>query len=151
MNFCRFRWSAVFVAVWFLSGCNRDPEPVGPETTDAEIRLANISGWYVRFASQYARPPRDDAEFFAYVRKIPANERVVADEQLADYYTSPRDKQPWQIRYTVPVDRAGTTAQLPPNAVLIHEQTGQAGKKLVVFGNGFTALVDDAKLAELIR
>jgi len=141
--------AAVFPCI-LLAGCKTE-EVVGPETTDAEIRLANISGWYLRHVRQYGRTPRSDAEFFAYVRNIPGSERVIPVEQLDSYYISPRDKQHWVIRYSVPVEQAGESYAVPPGTVLMHESVGLAGKKLIVRGNGFTELVNDATLAELTR
>ena len=54
-----------------FTACKGKPV-VGPETTDAEIRVQNIGGWYTRFVKQNARSPRDRDEFFAYHSAVSA-------------------------------------------------------------------------------
>jgi hypothetical protein len=66
--------------------------------------------------------------------------------RLDEYFTSPRDKQPLQIRFGVAVTNLGRNAPL-----LAHEQTGVRGKKLAVYANSKVEELDEAGLKQALE
>jgi len=66
--------------------------------------------------------------------------------RLDEYFISPRDKQPLQIRYGISVTNLGRNAPL-----LAHEQTGVRGKKLAVYANNKIEELDEAALKQAIE
>ena len=113
----------------------------------AVANLKGLAGLYTDYAQAHQNAGPPDAEALKkHARAMDprsAGGAGVDLSRLDEYFTSPRDKQPLQIRYGVAVTNLGSNAPL-----IAHEQTGVGGKKLAVFANGKVQELDDAALKQ---
>lgn len=146
------------------SGCGRGTPPPSPPTP--ETTIAVLGRLYGGYASQHdGVGPADEAAFRAFLESLPdAQRKGMGVEDVAAALVSPRDGQPYVILGGIdsrePVaatPQAGVGQPVGPQQkgllgqpVVIHEQTGQDGKRLVATGFGTSAELDAAAFAKAV-
>lgn len=133
-----FRPLVFTVVAVFLSGCgNATPTP---PHDPARSQLETLLGYYVQYttANREQAPP-DDAAF----RKFLAAKQVAEIDKLL---VSPRDGKPFVVTYNKSLTADGSKGNLPPElrekVVVIREQDGANGKRLVGYSSGLVEEVD---------
>ena len=127
-----------------LGGCGggRKPQP------KSEAHLQALAVFYGRYLSQNrGRPPADEKAFKQFLAKFDPSEFKGFGLSTADeMFVSPRDNQPYVVRYNVPVGPPGPQG---PSAVA-YEQTGVDEKRYVAFALGGVEEVDEARSRQLV-
>jgi hypothetical protein len=112
--------------------------------------LKGMAGMYVEYAMSHQNVGPPDAETLKkHARALDPRTAGGAGfdiSRLDEYFVSPRDKQPLQVRYGVPVSNLGRGAP-----IIAHEQTGVKGKKLAVYANNKIEELDDAGLKQALE
>ena len=121
-----------------LTGCSSSE--VVTTTDDAHIKqVAVLYGQFI--GMNKGKPPADEKAFKTFVQQnLTARQSTDTVETVL---TSPRDKQPYVLRY-------GVLAGTDKPAVVVYEQTGKNGKRFVGLSHGGTEEVDDKKFKELV-
>jgi hypothetical protein len=117
-----------------------------------EKHILKLASLYSEFRSKNGgRSPKDADELKAFAKKLDPKElsaRGIDDVEKA--FISPRDNQPYKLippQGAKPVAKGGP----PLPMVIIYEQTGVNGKRMVASGMGGGAFeLDDAKLREYV-
>jgi hypothetical protein len=116
----------------------------------AAASLKGMAGMYVEYAQSHQNVGPPDAETLKKHAKATDPRTLggagVDIAHLDDYFVSPRDKQPLQVRYGVAVTNLGRGAP-----IIAHEQTGVKGKKLAVYANNKIEELDDAGLKQALE
>ncbi len=86
--------------------------------------------------------PKDEAAFRKYLENSSSQER-----DIDDMLTSPRDGQPYMIRYGINVPIPSPEVEQP---VIIYEQTGADGTRYVAFGTGGVNEVTEEEFQQLL-
>jgi hypothetical protein len=127
------RLATVAGLVVFLSGCPARQAPV------EESRLSKLAILYGRYISQNkGKTPANEQELKAFIQK------VEPDVKVDEIFVSPRDKEPFVVRYNV--NEASTA-----NFVTAHEKTGVSGKKMVSLSTGEVRTLNDEELQKLLK
>ncbi len=123
-----------FSALLLQSGCQQSQKPA------EEARPSQLAIFYGRYISMNkGQSPANERELKEFIKKIDATINV------DDIFVSPRDKEPYVVRYKI-------GAAMPGAAVVtVHETTGANGKKMVGLTTGEVKLVDDAEFQQLLR
>jgi hypothetical protein len=136
-------WLLLSAVLLLLPGCKKKGSTMTPEA----IHLQALTKLYGQFlARNKGRGPRDAAELKAFVARLPKSnlESMGIDPALLDsYFVSPRDSKPYVFR-----DRS--KAPTPPPAVILYEQEGTGGKRMVGFETTKVEEVDAARFKELV-
>jgi len=131
--------------VFTIAGCgSTELDPV------AVANLKGVAGLYTdyAFAHQNGGPPDLEA-LKKHARAMDprsAGGAGVDITRLDEYFTSPRDKQPLQIRFGIGINNLGKDAP-----IVACEQTGVRGKKLVVHANQKVEELDEATLKQALE
>jgi hypothetical protein len=125
-------------------GCSRQEEPI----TKQEAHLKALAVCYGRFIGQHqGNPPQSEEEFKTFIQSIPAEQIPGGSADMNSLFVSPRDNQPYVVRYDL--DRT----QLMPGPtmpIVAYEQTGVEGKRYVADMVGGVQEVEEAKFKELV-
>jgi hypothetical protein len=121
-----------------LAGCT----PQGNTGTDeAADRLRALAVNYQRYAGQHqGNGPPSEQKFKEFVKKMGVPEGLTIDE----LFVSPRDNQPFEIRYKI---RPGFPG--PDSPVIMWEQTGDGSTRRVARASGAVIVVPEAEFAQL--
>ena len=125
---------AVLLAV---ASCSRRTEQ------PAEVKnLQLLASLYGRYISQHrGQAPPDEAALKKFIPTLSAGELTamgVDASNLDTLFTSPRDGQPYVVRYR----QSGT--------VVAYEKEGKNGKRYVAYSNTQVEEVDEARLKQLV-
>src|SRR4051812_26525159 len=105
--------------ICIVVGCPGNSAP-----TAHEPRLTQLVSYYGRYVGQNkGKPPANEQELKQFIQKVDPKQDV---EKM---FTSPRDGQPYVVRYNVKMP-AG------PATVFAYEQSGVNGKRLAAVGAG---------------
>jgi len=116
----------------------------------AAANLKAVASMYTEYAGAHSNsgpPDLDSLKKFARTIDWRTLGSLGVDlNRLDEFFVSPRDKQPLQIRYGLAVTNLGLNAPL-----IAHEQTGVGGKKLAVYANNKIVELDEAALKQAIE
>ena len=131
------------LALVALVGCSSRPEPPPP----AEVHLKALAVFFGRYLGQHrGQSPRDEKELKEFINTMPADDlKSLGVESVDAVFVSPRDNQPYVVKYGEPVGMPGPQG-FP---VVAHEQTGVGGKRYVAFAMGDVQLVDEERFKQL--
>jgi hypothetical protein len=120
-------------------GCGRgsNSEPVKIESSHARL----LTMLYNRMSSRLGHSPRDEKEFknaIASANIPPQNMKVDSIDQV---FISERDGKPLVVAYAGPA---------PGSDVIIYEQEGVNGKRMIGHSIGMVEEVDEARFRELV-
>jgi len=165
-----------------VSGCGQN-NSTGTKQPEAVNRLRAIHSLYVQATSSLGKPPKTEQEFKAAIDKMPKEQlnalmaqASLQPGELANLLKSPRDQQPFVVKYGTATGAPAAAAAgpgggpgligpggaggpgvegpaVPPKpgqeAVLAYEAKGEGGKRYVLFVDDRVEEVDAAKAAEL--
>jgi len=124
----RLAFTLCLFALFCLAGCSHGPDP-------GIKNLELLAQYYNQYASEHrSMAPPDEATFKQYL-----STKNVADADKL--FVSPRDKQPYKIKYgvsTAPDYSKGlvTPDQAGNQIVIAEEQTGVGGKRQAAYNSG---------------
>lgn len=146
-----------------LIGCGGGTPPPSPPTT--QTKISSLGRLYGEYAARHdGVGPEDEASFRSFLESLPPPQRKsMGLENVAEALVSPRDGAPYVIIFGVE-PRSGAAANgqpgTPPSApgqsglrgqaVVIHEQTGQDGKRLVATAFGSMDELAEAEFAKAV-
>jgi hypothetical protein len=120
-----------------LTGCNGG----GDASSDAHSNIRVLTRFYTRVSQELGRPPKDEAEFKERIKAINADLSAFGVSSVDELFVSERDGQPLVVDY----------GDFPKgSSVVIYEQTGVNGKRMVGQRIGSVEEVDEAKFKELV-
>ena len=119
-------------------GCNSAKK----ETLRKELSHVRIATMlYNKAASDLGRVPKDEQEFKKVITDAKIDLGPFKVQSIDEIFVSDRDQQPLVIAYGGP----------PPNSdVVVYEQTGVDGKRLIGHRIGMVEEVDEAAFRELV-
>ncbi len=134
----RSRFFSWLLLACLVAGCT----PQGNTgTDDAAARLRTLAVNYQRYAGQnQGNGPPSEQKFKDFIKKVGLPEGLTID----DLFVSPRDKQPYEIRYKI---RPGFPG--PDSPVIMWEQTGDGSTRQVARASGAVIVVPEAEFAQL--
>ena len=117
----------------FQAGCSQPQAPV------EQSRLSKLAIFYGKYIGQNkGQSPGTEKELKDFIQK---NDNSV---NLDELFVSPRDKEPYVVRYKIGMAAPGAVA------VTAHEKTGVGGNKMVSLATGEVRTVDEAELQKLL-
>ena len=124
-----------------LPGCGGDGYT--PPSTEALLSIENVAKWYQLYRSKNrGDQPSDAAEFLEFINgELSARGAAAVDNSLL---TSPRDGQPYVIRY------GEITGSDQETNVVAYEKEGSGGMILMVTELARSREVDEAELQSLL-
>jgi hypothetical protein len=125
------------LAALVLVGCAVE----GPATETGTHRVRVLTGIYNKVSRDLGRPPKDEQEFKDKVNSAGLSPKSLKVSSIEELFVSERDGQPFAIVY-------GSTPK--GSDVVVYEQTGVDGKRLVGHRIGMVEEVDEAKFQELV-
>ena len=154
----------VFAGVVVCGGCGGGTPPPSPPTPASTI--ASLGRLYGEYASRHdGVGPADEAAFRSFLESLPAaQKKSMGVEDLSQALTSPRDGQPYEIVYGVaPAEAFESAPGASPNPaagpkksglqgqpVVIYEQAGKDGLRLVATGFGTSAELGEKEFADAV-
>lgn len=154
----------VGMVILVASGCGGGTPPPSPPTP--ETTITTLGRLYGEYAARHdGVGPADAAAFRSFLESLPESQRKgMGVEDVEAALVSPRDGQPYVILGCInprepgdgPPQAAGGQPGKPQQSglqgqtVVIHEQTGQDGKRLVATGFGTSAELDAAAFAKAV-
>jgi hypothetical protein len=144
-HFVRFVWYGIIVIGVCVAGCGGESQvPVG----DAAESIRKLALAYVQFAAANKGVGPADQDT---LEKFLAKRNAISSEQARAYFVSPRDNQPYIIRWGQrPLGSGLTGAEVPKPSVIILERTGVDGMRYVADGQLGIRQLSDEKLDQLI-
>jgi|GEM_PF-2348914 hypothetical protein len=145
-----------------LIGCGGGTPPPSPPTT--QTKISSLGRLYGEYAARHdGVGPEDEASFRSFLESLPPPQRKsMGLENVAEALVSPRDGAPYVIIFGVEPRSGAANGQpgTPPSApgqsglrgqaVVIHEQTGQDGKRLVATAFGSMDELAEAEFAKAV-
>jgi hypothetical protein len=141
--------AAVAAAALLLSdGCSTSSGQSAPSRT-AKSSLKQISVLFGQYCGRHSgQGPKNEAEFRKFIADNGQRSlKAAAVSSVDDLLTSPRDHQPFQVRYGVKAGPPGT----PGGRIVAYEKTGVNGSRLVVDPLGKVREVDQQELDGLLK
>jgi hypothetical protein len=127
-----------------IFGCTRQDPPI----TQQEAHLKALAVCYGRFLAQHrGTPPKSEAEFKEFIQKMPADQLPGGSSDPNSLFVSPRDNQPYVVRYDLDRSQLMPGPKMP---IIAHEQTGVDGKRYVADIVGQVKEVEEAEFNELV-
>ncbi|HKB05195.1 MAG TPA: hypothetical protein VKD90_23425 [Gemmataceae bacterium] len=131
---------AVVVSVGALPGCGPPEAPPEPE---AKVRLQKVLRLYQVYVERNKKGPPDAQALKAFGQKLTPQERdeYLIGDDLESIWVSPRDNQPYEVRYNLRLDPA-------QNRAVAWEAVGKDGNRYVALSTGYVEEYDDATFRE---
>ena len=118
---------------WFYVGCSKPPPP-----PDGQLHIENVSKWYQLYRAEHkGKPPSNEEKFIAFINQNLADR---GESVEADFLTSPRDGEKYEISY------GKATNENPEKNVAVYEKTGYDEKKLMAIEGGYSYELTQAEL-----
>lgn len=141
-------WRGVALVAMSIAatGCSSEATHINAADRLPLKHLAILYGQYR--SSHQGQVPKDEASFKDYIKKLDPNQLNAAgvdQSEIEKLFVSPRDNEPYVIRYNNPPPAPGPNG---PSAVG-YEKTGKNGKRFVAFTTGELEEVDEARFAGL--
>lgn len=142
----RLGMSLCMLIVACFNGCGKPPEVTRQPVESSMQSLVIGYGQYLA-RNQGKSPPNEEA-FRRFLEKLSDDERKqMGIGAVSEVFRSPRDEQPYVIRYGVTIPPPG-----PGGAAWIaHEKEGKEGKRFVAFATGQIREVDEAGFQEITK
>ncbi|MCI0459516.1 MAG: hypothetical protein L0Z62_21410 [Gemmataceae bacterium] len=128
-----------------VPGCSSDEL-----NSPTAARLRGLAALYLDcVVAKNGKGPASEQEFKKHLHTLPdhvLNSHGLDLKDIDSAFVSPRDQEPFVIRYGITITRiSGTSAPL-----VAHEKSARGGKRLVALANGKVEHVDEARLQELL-
>jgi hypothetical protein len=132
-----YQLSGAIMIVALLAGCNGSQK----ETVQKELSHVRIvTMLHAKASSQLGRPPKDEQEFKQAISTSNVSLQSLKVNSVDEIFVSDRDGQPLVVVYGSP----------KASDVVVYEQTGVDGKRLVGHSIGMVEEVDEARFRELV-
>jgi|GEM_PF-2821595 len=132
----------IWVASLALAGCGEGRD--GPPSVESQIAIENVAKWYQLYrADNTGKQPADEDAFLSFINSklVERGQKPVDRKKLL---TSPRDGEPYVVRY-------GKVNSRDQNGNLVaYEQKGVNGTKLIVSELARSRVVDEPELQSLL-
>jgi hypothetical protein len=129
----------ICVCCWQM-GCSSAirPEP------EAKARLSKVLKLYNAYVEKNKKGPPNEQALRSFAQKLTTQERdeYLIGEDLDNIFISPRDQQPFVIRYNLKLDPGG------PTRAVAWEATGHAGMRFVALTNLYVEEYDEETFKE---
>jgi hypothetical protein len=120
-----------------LAGCGSG----APAKRNKEIsHVGAVTTLYFRATSKLGKPPTSEQEFKDVIAQDNVDPGVLGVGSVDELFVSDRDGQPLVVDY----------ARTSPQGVVVYEQVGKDGVRLVGFTSGQVEEADAAKFAQLV-
>jgi hypothetical protein len=131
-----------------LSGCNKSQQESGPTRT-AESSLKQISILFGQYTQRHrGETVKTEAEFRKFIAENGERSlKMAAVSSVDELLTSPRDNEPFQIRYGMKMGPPGKSG----GPIVAYEKTGLRGSRFVVDSLGSVKEVSQSELDELLK
>jgi len=138
------------VAIVLMAGCG---ESAAPKMVSVESSISGLARLYGEYASRHQQVgPPDEATFRSFIESLPAPQReAMGLGQWEQARISPRDNQPYEIRYGLRPLQVQQGRGWNGQAIVIHERQGAGGRRWVATGMGATAELTEDEFARAIR
>jgi hypothetical protein len=132
------------VASILQSGCGGDS--VAPPQSDAQDRLSKLMNLYRLYVEKTQKAPPNEQALREFGQKLTPTERAdrLIGEDLEAIFTSPRDKQKFNVKY-------GLKPEPATNRALAWEATGEKGKHWVALTMGYVVEYDEQQLKDYTK
>lgn len=128
----------------------RTPE-LGVTAVPGHNNLQTLAIFYGRYVGAHrGKPPAKLDEFKSWLKKQPREQfesLQVDPDKLDALFTSPRDNQPFGFVFSASAMTPGPEGK---GSVIIYEQTGVGGKRLVAYSTSQIEEVDEATFQRLV-
>lgn len=130
------------------SGCNKSKEQSGPTRT-AESSLQQVGVLYGKFTGQHrGQSPKNEAEFRKFITDNGEHSlKMAAVSSVDELLTSPRDNEPFQIRYGMTMGAPGKSG----GPIVAYEKTGAGGSRFAVDTLGKVRELGQGELDEALK
>jgi hypothetical protein len=129
---------SLFLIACTLAGCG-GPSADAQQGQLNHVRLLTMM--YTKVSSQLGRNPKDEQEFQDLIHKADPSLEAMKVSSIDELFVSERDGQPLGVHY----------GPHPPGSdVVVYEQTGVDGKRLIGHKIGHVEEVDEARFRELV-
>jgi hypothetical protein len=134
------RSTAVFVVFLLLvgtSGCGNGS--AGYTETEAKTRLTKLLRLYQLHVDKKKKAPASEQELRDFAKQLTAKERedYLIGEDLEGIFVSPRDNQPFVVKYNLKLTPGGETR------AVAWEATGQNGRRYLALSIGYVEEYDE--------
>jgi hypothetical protein len=133
------------VLIFVGLGCSSPPAPNAPE----RVPLRHLAILYGKYRNVHrGNPPKDEAAFKQFIKGLDENQLAAAGVSAAEVdtlFVSPRDGQPYDVRYKDPPPAEGPDG-LP---AVVAEKVGKGGKRMVAYSTGKVEEVDEARYEKI--
>ncbi len=134
--------SLILVTVLALAGCGKGGND--PPSVESLMAIENVGKWYQLYRADHGgKQPADESAFLAYVNRKLA-ERGAEAVDSGELLTSPRDGEPYVVRY------GEVSSRNQASNFVAYEKTGANGTRLIVSELAISREVDDAELQSLL-
>lgn len=124
-----------------LTGCRQQEEPRQPPLV--EVRIRQLNSLYNAFGAIHHKKPANMEELRGWAKKLSKTKLAeLRVDDVDEVLISPRDNQPYVVVNGGP---AG------PWMVVLHEKTGQDGKRYVMTAMGSALELDDAAMKLVVK
>ena len=132
--------SASLIALTLCGCSSSSPAPTTPE----RLLLRHLAILYGKYqGANQGKPPKDEAQFKKFIKGLNENQLAtagVSPAEIDELFVSPRDGQPYDIRYNNPPSS---------EALVVAERTGRNGKRMVAYSTGRVDEIDDAEYQKI--
>jgi len=141
----QWRFVVLSCSCLVTAGCQQG---TGRQVPDVEANVKNLAIFFGRYVSQHrGQTPPDKESFKKFIASHPAAElaalKITDVEQM---FVSPRDKQPYVVRYGFTLPPPSPTG----SPVVAYEKVGVSGRRFVAYANSGAEEVDDARFRQLV-
>lgn len=141
----KWRLGVLFSCCIIAAGCQ---DKTGRELEPVETNVKNLAIFYGRYVSQNrGQTPANEEELKKFIAGHPASELAAFKiTDVGQLFVSPRDKQPYVIRYGFALPPPGPSG----SPVIAYEKAGVGGRRFVAFANAGVEELDDARFRQLV-
>lgn len=130
-------WAGMALLLAAVVGC----DGAASVKRDKEIsHVGAVTTLYFRAKSTLGKPPASEQEFKEVIAQDNVDPGVLGVDSVDELFVSDRDGQPLVVDY----------GQTSPQGVVVYEQVGKDGVRLVGFTSGQIEEADAAKFAQLV-
>lgn len=134
--------SLILVTVLALTGCGRGSND--PPSVEALMAIENVAKWYQLYRADHGgKQPADEGAFLVFINSKLA-ERGQETTDREELLTSPRDGEPYVIRY------GEVSSRDQERNLVAYEKIGANGMKLIVSELARSREVDESELQSLL-
>src|SRR5262245_48242561 len=138
------------------AGCGRRGGGLPAVATDDQVNLKALAVSYGHYqAKNKGKPPPNAQEHKKFIKSMDANTLAGLRVDPADVeklFVSPRDGEPYVVRYNVPANPSGgvpNPMMTQTGVVIAYEKNGKNGKHLIAVSTGEVQEVDEDRLHQL--